>query len=177
MGAIVLLLIMSNLISICFDIIQVLNLSKMEWDLGPKLPEPLWGHCSVMFGGNLVVIGGWSTSQRQYGNKLDSMTSAYVLTGSSWTSLLPLRHGRSTHGCTVTNFRVNDWNIIYMMIFRFNNTMQSNRICTVTCTNNLSQAMGQAIVVAGGIGFDQNALDSVEILRMDRNDDLTKVMI
>ena len=36
--------------------------------------------------------------------------------------------------------------------------------------------MGQAIVVAGGIGFDQNALDSVEILRMDRNDDLTKVM-
>ena len=104
----ILLLIMSNLISICFDNIQVLNLSKMEWDLGPKLPEPLWGHCSVMFGGNLVVIGGWSTSQRQYGNKLDSMTSAYVLTGSSWTSLLPLRHGRSTHGCTVTNFRVKD---------------------------------------------------------------------
>ena len=93
----------------------------MEWDLGPKLPEPLWGHCSVMFGGNLVVIGGWSTSQRQYGNKLDSMTSAYVLTGSSWTSLLPLRHGRSTHGCTVTNFRVKDWYIIYMMSFRFNN--------------------------------------------------------
>ena len=103
-----LLLKMYNLISICFDNIQVLNLSKMEWDLGPKLPEPLWGHCSVMFGGNLVVIGGWSTSQRQYGNKLDSMTSAYVLTGSSWTSLLPLRHGRSTHGCTVTNFRVKD---------------------------------------------------------------------
>ena len=37
--------------------------------------------------------------------------------------------------------------------------------------------MGQAIVVAGGIGFNQTALDSVEILRMDRNDDLTKVMI
>ena len=85
----------------------------MEWDLGPKLPKPLWGHCSVMFGGNLIVIGGWSTSQRQYGNELDSMTSAYVLTGSSWTSLSPLRHGRSTHGCTVTNFRVKDWNIIY----------------------------------------------------------------
>ena len=37
--------------------------------------------------------------------------------------------------------------------------------------------MGQAIVVAGGIGLNQNALDSVEILRMDRDDNLTKVMI
>ena len=37
--------------------------------------------------------------------------------------------------------------------------------------------MGQAIVVAGGLGLDQNALDSVEMLRMDRKDDLTKVMI
>ena len=38
-----------------------------------------------------------------------------------------------------------------------------------------SKTFGRAIVVAGGIGINQNNLDSVEILRMDKGDTIDRV--
>ena len=87
----------------------------MDWSLGPKLPNALWGHCSVIFGGNLVVIGGWNTSPRQIG-QLSSLKSVQWIdfNGRTWNSMPSLRTGRSTHGCAVTNFKVH----ILFYVFR-----------------------------------------------------------
>ena len=87
----------------------------MDWSLGPKLPNALWGHCSVIFGGNLVVIGGWNTSPRQIG-QLSSLQSVQWIdfNGRAWNSMPSLRTGRSTHGCAVTNFKVH----ILFYVFR-----------------------------------------------------------
>ena len=84
-------------------ILKALNLNDMTWSLGPKLHSSLWGHCSVMFGGKLVVIGGWNTSPREIQN---NMRSVHVLKGKVWKPLQSLKYGRSTHGCAVTNFKV-----------------------------------------------------------------------
>ena len=91
---------------------QVMNFGSMKWSLGPSLHSPLWGHCSVEIGGNIVVIGGWNKSPSQIDNSrnLESvrlLKAAHVLRGSNWIPMNKLRHGRSTHGCAVTNFRVN----------------------------------------------------------------------
>ena len=84
----------------------------MKWSLGASLPSPLYGHCSVEIGGRIVVIGGWNVSPSQIDNSrnIDSvriLKSAHVLRGSNWVTLKQLRHGRSTHGCAVTNYKVN----------------------------------------------------------------------
>ena len=84
----------------------------MKWTLGPNLPSPLYGHCSVEIGGRIVVIGGWNVSPSQIDNSrnLDSvriLKSAHVLRRSNWIPLKQMRHGRSTHGCAVTNYKVN----------------------------------------------------------------------
>ena len=88
-----------------------MNLENRKCSLGPSLHSPLWGHCSVEIGGRIVVIGGWNKSPSQIDNtrNLDSvrtLKSAHVLRGNSWIPMKQLRHGRSTHGCAVTNFRV-----------------------------------------------------------------------
>ena len=77
----------------------------MTWSLGPRLHSPLWGHCSVIFGSKLVVIGGWNTSPRQV-DQLRTMRSVHALNGEVWQPMQPLRYARSTHGCAVTNFNV-----------------------------------------------------------------------
>ena len=78
----------------------------MTWKLGPKLPFPLWGHCSVIFRGSLVIIGGWNKATNQIGH-LSSMRSVHALDGDKWNRMPYLRYGRSTHGCTVTKYLVN----------------------------------------------------------------------
>ena len=93
-----------------------MSLDDMKWSLGPSLHSPLWGHCSVEVGGRIVVIGGWNKTPSQTGNSgnLDSariLKSAHLLRGTNWIPLKQLRHGRSTHGCAVTNYKVSK---IYM---------------------------------------------------------------
>ena len=86
----------------------------MAWSLGQDMPSPLWGHCSVIFGGNIVVIGGWDRAGANDGNTFSdsnwdsnrSMRSVRFLHRGRWKSHSNLRHGRSTHGCTVTNYKV-----------------------------------------------------------------------
>ena len=87
----------------------------MTWRLGPPLRFPLWGHCSVIVGGKIVVIGGWDKRRTNDGDKLSrdtwdenkSMKSVHALHGeTTWEKLPHLKHGRSTHGCTVTNYKV-----------------------------------------------------------------------
>ena len=90
---------------------KVLSLDDMKWSLGPSLHSPLWGHCSVEVGGRIVVIGGWNKTPSQTGSSgnLDSariLKSAHLLRGTNWIPLQQLRHGRSTHGCAVTNYKV-----------------------------------------------------------------------
>ena len=96
-----------------------MNLDNKKWSLGPSLHSPLWGHCSVEIGGRIVVIGGWNKSPSQIDNtrNLDSvriLKSAHVLRGNSWIPMKQLRHGRSTHGCAVTNFRVRTFDCLLL---------------------------------------------------------------
>ena len=84
----------------------------MTWSLGQDLPFPLWGHCSVIFGGTIVVIGGWDRTNHEnrfmdssWDSKM-SIRSVHALHRGKWEPLSYLRHGRSTHGCTVTDTKV-----------------------------------------------------------------------
>ena len=72
----------------------------MSWSLGPRLHSPLWGHCSVIFGSKLVVIGGWNTSPRQM-DQLRTMRSVHALNGEVWIHADTRAIGAPPVGCSL----------------------------------------------------------------------------
>ena len=84
---------------------QVLNLNSESWRLGPEMEDGSWGHCSLYLpDGQIVVIGGWTDRS---GPKIHGMRAAKTYKR-SWTKLPNLQHGRATHSCMVTSFKVSE---------------------------------------------------------------------
>jgi hypothetical protein len=60
-----------------------------------KLPGPLWGHCSVVYNGRLIVIGGYDASKRAYS---DSITEISLVGYYSSKLLATMPQARYLHG-------------------------------------------------------------------------------
>ncbi|MGI9016242.1 MAG: protein kinase domain-containing protein [Euzebya sp.] len=63
-----------------------------SWRTGPDLPLPLHHHMSATYGGEVVVLGGWSPE----GSLLSAISSdrVFTLTGSEWVELPPMLQPR-----------------------------------------------------------------------------------
>ena len=62
-----------------------------SWEPGPSLPQPLWNHCQVEVGGQVVIAGG-----RESGG---AVARTLVMDGDSWTEVSSMVHKRQFHAC------------------------------------------------------------------------------
>ena len=60
-----------------------------------ELPGPLWGHCSVVYNGRLIVIGGYDGSKRAFS---DSITEISLVPPYTSKLLATMPHARYLHG-------------------------------------------------------------------------------
>ena len=76
------------------DTSEILWHGRSEFELGPQLPEPLSGHCTVAIGERTILTAGGRS------RSIHLRTARILNTESNeWTRVLDMRHGRHGHSC------------------------------------------------------------------------------
>lgn len=75
-----------------------------SWDEGTPLPRPLHHVMAVNYGGELVVIGGWSPADGDI--KATTSVEVLKLAGDRWTHLANLNHPRAAGAAAVAGRRI-----------------------------------------------------------------------